>query len=290
MKKGLLTAVLVVGMSVFFSLPEGSASAEGYVILDPGHGGEFKGTTGYSEHDGFLEKEANLSVGLRLREILQSATDLKVYMTRETDRNFASEKPEDLARRVEIANSYAAGRNDDSIFISIHHNFRYDYGLYGAKTFYYDDDKAGDPDYPPDPKQLQYTSESRRLANIVQSSVVNDVGVKNQGVHGDRAYFVIRNAQMPAVLAELGYMSNPQEEARIRTKKYRWKEAAALADAIGIYFHIWPDAPVNIQTVKGDDRIHTAVAVSQALYPNGFSNGKSQKIVILARSDKYVDA
>ena len=68
-----------------------SSFAEKTVVIDPGHGGKYSGTYGYSgESTGFCEETANLLVGLKVREILQN-TDIKVVMTRDSDREFSTQ-------------------------------------------------------------------------------------------------------------------------------------------------------------------------------------------------------
>ncbi len=216
------------------------ASAEKYIVIDPGHGGQFTGTSGYSGAEtGFYEKVGTLEIGLKLKEELEG-TDIKVFMTRQTDRDFANDSKEDLIERMKIANSYVRGNNDNSLFISIHHNaYPFSTLVKGYETYYYSKAAAWDEEYPPDPIQVNFESESRRLASIVHPQVLNKTGLLDKGIQNDQAFFVIRNAQMPSVLVELGYMSNPSEENLIKTSRFQNDAADALAQAAIKYFKVF---------------------------------------------------
>ncbi|MCT8137655.1 N-acetylmuramoyl-L-alanine amidase [Anaerobacillus sp. CMMVII] len=99
--------------------------AQKIVVIDPGHGGKFSGTCGYTgNRTGFCEKDANLLVALQLQDILKK-TDIQVHLTRSTDKAFASYLADaggDFEKRMAIANGFAKGNNDNSVFLSIHHN------------------------------------------------------------------------------------------------------------------------------------------------------------------------
>ena len=238
MKKSLVVSFFLL---VFMLLHSPSyASAEKYIVIDPGHGGRFTGTSGYSGAEtGFYEKVGTLEIGLKLKEKLQD-TDIKVFMTRQTDRDFASDSKEDLIERMKIANGYVKGNNDNSLFVSIHHNaYPFSTLVKGYETYYYSKEAAWDEEYPPDPIQVDFESESRRLASIVHPKVLNQTGLLDKGIQNDQAFFVIRNAQMPSVLVELGYMSNPSEESLIKTSRFQNDAAEALAQAAVNFFKVF---------------------------------------------------
>ncbi|MFP7297226.1 cell wall-binding repeat-containing protein [Neobacillus niacini] len=230
------------GMCILFAIflfPSG-AFAEKMVVIDPGHGGKFSGTCGYTKESGkdLCERDVNLSVGLKVREALKSS-GIKVFMTRDGDVGFASNSSDDLRARTNIANGFITGNNDNSIFISIHHNASptspY---VKGYETYYYDYHNL-DPMYPYDPLQVKYLNDSKRFAEVIHPNVVNTLGLIDRRIHNDQSFYVIRNAQMPSVLVELGYMTNREEESRIKTADYQQKAAQALANSIISYFKVF---------------------------------------------------
>jgi N-acetylmuramoyl-L-alanine amidase len=232
----------LIGMVILFAifLFPGGVFAEKMVVIDPGHGGKFTGTCGYTKESGkdLCERDVNLSVGLKLRDALKSS-GIKVFMTRETDIGFASNSSDDLRARTNLANGFIKGNNDNSIFISVHHNASptspY---VKGYETYYYDYHNL-DPMYPYDPLQVKYLNDSKRFAEVIHPNVVSALGLIDRKIHNDQSFYVIRNTQMPSVLVELGYMTNRDEESRIKTADYQQKAAQALANSIIAYFKVF---------------------------------------------------
>ncbi|MGB7999777.1 MAG: cell wall-binding repeat-containing protein [Anaerobacillus sp.] len=263
MKKSVYVGFILFFM--FFLMPS-FASAEKYIVIDPGHGGSFTGTSGYSgDQTGFYEKVGTLEIGLKLKEKLKG-TDIKVFMTRQTDRDFADDSKEDLIERVKIANNYVKGNHDNSMFISIHHNaYPYSTLVRGYETYYYSKAAAWDEEYPPDPIQVNFESESRRLANIVHPSVLKETGLLDKGIQNDQAFFVIRNTQMPSVLVELGYMSNPSEESKIKTNRFQNDAAEALANAAINFFKVFEVKDRNGNEIKQFTSRSSAIAYAKTL-------------------------
>ncbi|MGM0843743.1 MAG: cell wall-binding repeat-containing protein [Bacillota bacterium] len=246
MRKVYQVAVLLFSVLLIFgSFPQSSeaATSQNTVVIDPGHGGKFSGTCGYSGNTtGYCEKHANLDVALKVREILKN-TDIQVLMTRDTDEHFSqyiSGNGGDLDVRTQVANNLVKGNNDNSIFISIHHNASpYTPYVKGIDTFYYDGIKHFDSRWPHDPLQIEYLPESKRLAEDIHPRLVNNLGYIDRGVHSDEAFYVIRNAQMPSVLLELGFMTNKEEEQNIKSPVNQQKAANAIADAVINYFKVF---------------------------------------------------
>ncbi|WP_421381527.1 cell wall-binding repeat-containing protein [Bacillus salacetis] len=213
------------------------------VVLDPGHGGKYSGTCGYSGNNtGYCEEQANLDVALKVRDLLRN-TDIRVLMTRDTDKHFSeytSGDGGDLDVRTKLANELVKGNNDNSIFISIHHNASpYTPYVKGLETYYYDGLKYYDSRWPHDPLQIEYLPESRRLAEDVHPRLVSNLGYIDRGVHSDEAFYVIRNAQMPSILVELGFMTNREEEANIKSPANQQKAAEAISNAVINYFKVF---------------------------------------------------
>ena len=186
------------------------------VILDPGHGGLDGGAVGIN---GVVEKDVNLSIALELRALLEAA-GYSVVMTREEDvsihdqtaKTVAEKKRSDLKNRLKLTEDYP-----DSIFISIHQN-RFSESKYsGAQMFY-------GKNHP----------ESKVLAEILQQSIVSllQEGNTRQVKPAGKELYLLYHSDRPTVLAECGFLSNPQEEALLNTEEYRRKMAFAIFSAV----------------------------------------------------------
>jgi len=247
--KSICVALFVLSIPV--SSPQAAEiSTKPLIVIDPGHGGKYSGTSGYSGNKtGYYEKVANLEVSLRLRSILQSR-GYEVKMTRTTDMHFSSvSAAEDLKVRTDLSNKMVAGRNDNSIFVSVHHNASSSPTYSGYETYYYSKDEL-DPAYPPDPMQIKYSPESARLANLTHQSVINS-GANREGrgiIH--KSLFVTRNAQVPAILSEVDYMSSPLAEAKVKTASFQQGIAVAIANGVDKYFTIYQVKSENNAIIK----------------------------------------
>jgi N-acetylmuramoyl-L-alanine amidase len=173
------------------------------VVLDPGHGGVDSGASG---RQGTREKDVVLEVGLRLRELLEDA-GAHVVMTRSDD-TFIS-----LYERPFLANYLFS-----DLFISIHANSSPNFQAQGVEVYHY----AGRSD-------SQHLAKSV-LDNLVRGTQLNNLGVKFND------FIVIREAQMPGILIELGFLSNFQEETTLRSSEYKEKAAAAILAGIVDYY------------------------------------------------------
>lgn len=217
------------------------------IVIDPGHGGLDHGAIGPTK---LKEKEVVLSVAWRLAKALKERLKAKVYLTRDDDTYLS------LKQRTEYANSVHA-----DIFISIHTNAAYRKKARGVETFFLsldasDDDaretaafennvinmdNMGNDDsaaFGDDLKAILWDltqtgnhHESARLAETIQGSLHSVVGGENRGVK-QAPFYVLYGATMPAVLVEIGFISNPIDEKRLSTGKARGAIASALADAI----------------------------------------------------------
>jgi N-acetylmuramoyl-L-alanine amidase len=187
------------------------------VVVDPGHGGDEPGAVGPA---GTLEKDVNLAVAEELERQLEDAGAV-VVLTRTADYRIT------LASRRAIANALRPG-----LFLSIHHN--------------------ADPDGPHDgPGAETYfqvaSSESKRAAGLVYETMLQafsgediawvgdtDAGAKYRiRDDGTDYYGILRGVDVPAVLSEAAFISNPAEEALLATREFQEVEAQALASAIG---------------------------------------------------------
>lgn len=234
------------------------------VVIDPGHGGKYSGTSGYSgSKTGYYEERANLEVSLRLRSLLV-ARGYEVFMTRTEDVHFSSTSAaDDLKARTELSNANVKGRNDNSVFISIHHNASTSPFTTGYSTFYFDS-KQEDPNYKPDPLQIIYSPESYRLAKMTHESVINSKANTEfgQGIM-HKSFYVTRNAQIPAILAEVEFMSNPTAESKVKTAQFQQGIATALANGIDKYFGIFEVKTYKDVIVKSFTTKDQAVAFAK---------------------------
>ncbi|WP_455471558.1 N-acetylmuramoyl-L-alanine amidase [Streptococcus salivarius] len=204
----------------------GSASRGNYdvlnkvVYLDAGHGGYDPGASYF----GISEKSLTLAIQSRVKAKLE-AEGYQVVTTRTSDTYV------DLTDRSRVANA-----SESDIFVSIHINASGSSAAQGIETYYYQP-------YAEYPSRINATyhanstrlSMSDTLANAIQSSLINATGAQNQGVKR-QTFAVLRETTAPAVLLELGFLSNPQEAARLNTSAYQETLANAIVAGIKSYY------------------------------------------------------
>jgi N-acetylmuramoyl-L-alanine amidase len=179
------------------------------IAIDAGHGGYDPGAVG---GNGTKEKEVNLDIAKRTAKLLE-ARGATVVMTRSGDQEIG------LDQRTSKANSKKA-----NLFVSIHINAAESTALSGTMTFVHSGSSTN-----------TRIKESNRLAKNIQSELVRGLGLKDMGVrYADFA--VLRTSNMPAVLCELAFISNPAEEKKMNTDSFRNKAAEAIVKGIGLYF------------------------------------------------------
>ena len=176
---------------------------EGFtVVIDAGHGGSEKGALGCL---GDMEKNINLKIASELKEQL-SLLNATVVMTRECDANVS------LDDRVKIAKV-----NGADLFISVHLNsipdVKFDTHRHRGTSVYY------------------YNQNSKDLAKIVQKSIVNELGTRNDGVKS-ASFAVIRPTEYLGVLVEVAYMTNPIDSVLYTKEEFSQNTAKAIADGI----------------------------------------------------------
>ncbi len=175
------------------------------IVLDPGHGGFDAGAIGPT---GLTEKEVALAISLKAAEILEN-NDHQVILTRDDD-TFVT-----LNDRVDIANNSDAG-----LFVSVHSNAAHRNSVGGIETYHAPNRR----------------SDSYMLANIMQRSMLDHLGLTDRGVKSDN-FYVIRNTEMPAVLLEIGFLSNREEEELLRDSSFREEAAQSIAEGIEEYLN-----------------------------------------------------
>ncbi len=218
------------------------------IVIDPGHGGKDPGAIGYR---GYKEKNVVLAIGKELRNILK-ARGYKVYMTRDGD-YFVK-----LRNRTKFAN-----RKNADIFISIHANAVSKHDAkktYGLETYYLSKSRSSrakrvaaienssdliDMNYYGKESFLNTLNShniiaANKLAIDLQRSTLASLKkrykyVKDAGVR-EGPFWVLVGAQMPAVLVETGFITNPREAKRLENRTYQKTLARGLADGVQRYF------------------------------------------------------
>ncbi len=178
------------------------------VVLDAGHGGRDPGKV---SPDGILEKDINLCIAKRLKNLLEQ-NDITVIMTREEDKDLASEnasnrKNEDLKARVDLLKEM-----QPVLMVSIHQNSFQEEEADGAQVFYYSGSKEG-----------------KLLGTIVQECLKSEIGDGNHRVaKANKEYYLLKKAVCPAIIVECGFLSNREEAALLCTEEYQEKLAFAI--------------------------------------------------------------
>lgn len=207
------------GLDVLFYRP-GLAGKR--ILLDPGHGGPEPGAVGAG---GLAEKDVNLDVALRLQPLLEKL-GARVTLTRSGDTRAlpgdrAAFLPEgdlpraDLEWRARLANDQQV-----DVFLSIHSNSGTG-NMSGTETYY----SSGNLN----------AGRSQALARAVQAEVVRALGRRDRGVR-EAIYYVVRYADAPAALAELAFLSHPEEGRLLAAAAFRQQAAQALAGALQRFF------------------------------------------------------
>lgn len=209
------------------------------IVLDPGHGGDESGAVGPS---GTAEKDLSLEVGRVLKTELERRLAVRVVLTRSTDVDVPFET------RTAIAN-----QNKADLFISLHFNASFGSRAHGAETYFLsreasdqlaaqaaeeENQVAGEPSPELDLQmilwdlaQSYHLVESQRFARLVQEELNQTLGLRDRGVK-QAPFRVLMGASMPAVLVELGFLSNPEEEGKLQQPSYRAELVDSLVRAV----------------------------------------------------------
>lgn len=239
------------------------------IVLDPGHGGGEQGALGKR---GSEEKTLTLLLARRLKTELERRLPVRVVLTRNEDADLP------LETRTAIAN-----QNQADLFLSLHLNSEpWGSGARGAETYFLSmeasdaraassaefenrsaaelaaaDSRGATPDEGEDEDdfglqlllwalaQSHHLRESQRLANLIQQELNETLELPDRGVK-QAPFRVLMGATMPAVLVELGFVSNPEEEERLQDPAYRQRLVSSLVEAI-VRFR----APLREQEVSG---------------------------------------
>ncbi|MCR5701550.1 MAG: N-acetylmuramoyl-L-alanine amidase [Lachnospiraceae bacterium] len=215
MKKPILYAIIITTLLFVPLLVEnistGVFSAKrktATVIIDVGHGGNDPGKVSI---DGVEEKNVNLEIAKYLKENLK-AQDFYVYMTRDEDCGLydldaSNKKRSDLNNRIRFIKE----KNADLV-ISIHQNSYPDSAQHGAQTFYF-----------------KGRNDDKLLAECVQSSLLSIDSSNQRSAKDNDNYYLLKNCPSPAVIVECGFLSNPEETAKLTDINYQKQLAYAIS-------------------------------------------------------------
>lgn len=246
-KRTKLKQVFITAALAVVTITSAQVSNKFKVCLDAGHGAHDFGAT----YHGFVEKQINLEIVLKLGKILEQDPTIDVIYTRQTDTFI------ELVERANIAN-----RGNANIFVSIHCNANRNTEAYGSETYVMglsksasslevakkenavitleDNYKKTYAGYNPNaPESLisatlaqeEYLDQSIELASRIQDNFEDKVNRKNRGVH-QAPFMVLHKAFMPRVLVETGFISNYAEGAYLNSEEGQINMAKSIADAI----------------------------------------------------------
>ena len=234
----------------------------GKIVIDPGHGGHDTGTIG---PNGLYEKDLVLDVSKRLGKLLEARLGADVIYTRHDDTFIP------LETRTAIANQEQA-----DLFVSVHANSSHDPDARGVETYYLNFTSAPDAlevaarenaDADKSIHELQdlvkkialkeKIEESREFAADVQQSLHSGLAAKSPGER-DRGvkkapFVVLIGANMPSILAEISFISNPGDERRLRMPEYRQRIAESLYRGIARYVNGLGGVKVASRLEKASD-------------------------------------
>lgn len=184
------------------------------IVIDVGHGGNDPGKVGAS---GIKEKDVNLEIAGYLQDYL-IAQDYIVYLTRDSDyglyeENDSNKKSTDMRNRIQ----FFSDKNANYV-ISIHQNSFPDATQHGAQTFYHSTSEA-----------------SQKLAESIQDSLLTIDNTNNRVSKSSDNYYILKKSTMPAVIVECGFLSNPEETARLTDSNYQKKLAYAISIGVCQY-------------------------------------------------------
>lgn len=175
------------------------------IVIDPGHGGEDPGKVGVND---ILEKDINLQISMKVRDLLEEV-GIKVVMTREDDK-VPKRKKEDLGNRVELIN-----KTKPTLALCIHQNSYTTPDIFGAQVFYH-----------------TKTEEAVDVATLVQESMRAIDPNNKREVKENDTYYMLKLSEVPTIIVECGFLTNPTEAQKLTTEEYQNDVAFAICEGI----------------------------------------------------------
>lgn len=217
----LAAALLVLALLIFISRSisvyvAGSQvkSKNEKVVLDAGHGGIDPGKVGVNDVE---EKEINLAIAKKVKALLEGE-GIEVVMTREDDemlggQDGTSTKVADMKARVAMINEEAP-----ALAVSIHQNSYHQEGVKGPQVFYY-----------------THSDEGRKAGEIMQEALNTLDTDSSHKAKANDAYYLLKRTEVPAVIAECGFLSNWEEAELLSGEEYQQEVAQAIVSGIKAY-------------------------------------------------------
>ena len=220
MRKKIELAVLLLFLAVLVLLSKnlqklvssGNVTAKNKIIvLDSGHGGDDPGKIGVNQAK---EKDVNLEIARKIKKRLEKK-GWEVVMTREKDEMLGdpqagNKKIHDMKARVERIN-----KTMPQAAVSIHQNSYQDAQIHGAQVFYY-----------------SHSEEGKRMAEVMQKALLKADEENTRQAKANDTYYLLKRTEVPTIIVECGFLSNPEEAAKLVSPKYQEKLAEAIAEGI----------------------------------------------------------
>lgn len=192
------------------------------IVVDAGHGGQDSGARGVH---GVHEKDITLAVALRLTEYLHEA-GAHVVMTRSTDTDLATDSDRAMRRRhlgdLKGRLNVVRAQSVDA-FVSVHCNGAPSPSWHGATVLY-----------------LHENDHGKELANLMQASFRENLLPTKRGIEANKTLYLLKRVKGPTVLAEIGFITNPEEASHLQQASYQGKVAFAMYKALVQYFDTVP--------------------------------------------------
>ncbi len=180
------------------------------IVIDAGHGGIDTGTS----HGNITEKKINLGIAKELAAYLDNRGNLQILMTRTEDKLYQNDRNKDIVHRAQIVKEKNA-----NLLVSIHVNSFPSSASFGGQTFY----------APKCPK-------SKELASFIQEKLI-EIQPKNYRKIKEGPYYILKKSSVPAVIVEVGFISNPNDRKRITNPSKQKKIARAIGQGIINYLN-----------------------------------------------------
>ncbi|MBQ9984243.1 MAG: N-acetylmuramoyl-L-alanine amidase [Lachnospiraceae bacterium] len=248
-----LISILLLALSILtyykhcYTPTSSSINQKKIIVIDVGHGGSDPGKV---SANGIEEKDINLEIAGYLKDYL-IAQGFTVHLTRETDDGLyepdaSNKKRSDMNNRIQFFKDKNA-----ALVVSIHQNSYPDSFQHGAQTFYYTNSDT-----------------SKLLAESIQASLLSIDDTNTRAAKSSDSYFILKNSSAPAVIIECGFLSNPEEAAKLTDPNYQKKIAYAISIGICTYHTSKkpsPDTKTREQAWTNPNRISQAHTLPSTL-------------------------
>ncbi len=207
-----LAALVMLSKNLQKMVSSGNVTAKSRVlVLDSGHGGDDPGKIGVNQAK---EKEVNLNISKKIKKRLEKK-GWQVVMTREKDIMLGNPKAgnrkiHDMKARVELIN-----KTMPQAAVSIHQNSYQDEEIHGAQVFYY-----------------SHSEEGKRMAEVMQKALLEVDEENTRQAKANDTYYLLKRTEVPTIIVECGFLSNPEEAEKLIDPEYQKKLADAIVEGI----------------------------------------------------------